>query len=171
MSDQPCLQMSRDRIVQAPFSRCTESRRVGRYPSSRAHVEDHRNPYFSNRKPRTLESISLPAIQKVELTHEFDIQDWYMSAYKALVKRSGALSVEEATQLGFEFAIKMAGARERWILTSRIKPDNDFGQSNPEASLEADIIATFKIKPPSSQETVPQLFGAHRRPRKDCWGF
>lgn len=116
-------------------------------------------------------SISLPAIQKVELTHEFDIQDWYMSAYKALVKRSGALSVEEATQLGFEFAIKMAGARERWILTSRIKPDNDFGQSNPEASLEADIIATFKIKPPSSQETVPQLFGAHRRPRKDCWGF
>lgn len=106
--------------------------------------------------------ISLPVIQKVELTHEFDIQDWYMSAYKALVKRSGALSVEEATKLGFEFAIKLAGTRERWILDA----------SHDDISLEADIIATFKIKPPSSQKTVPQLYGAHRRPRIDSvYGF
>lgn len=104
-----------------------------------------------------LERISLPAIQKVELTHEFDIQDWYMSAYKALVKRSGALSVEEATKLGFEFAIKLAGIRERWILDA----------THDNISLEADIVATFKIKPPSPQKIVQQIFDEHRRTRID----
>lgn len=104
-----------------------------------------------------LERISLPAIQKVELTHEFDIQDWYMSAYKALVKRSGALSVEEATKLGFEFAIKLAGTRERWILDA----------SHDNISLEADIIATFKIKPPSDQKIVQQILDERQRRRRN----
>lgn len=104
-----------------------------------------------------LERISLPAIQKVELTHEFDIQDWCMSAYKALVKRSGALSVEEATKLGFEFAIKLAGTRERWILDA----------SHDNISLEADIISTFKIKPPSEQKIVQQILDERQRRRRN----
>ena len=89
-----------------------------------------------------------------------------MPAYKALAKREASLSVEEANRLGFEFAIKMAGVRERWVAlasnssSSRIrwKRSNagvDAIQEDPdEAALESDIIETFKLGP--SQLTTPK---------------
>lgn len=114
---------------------------------------DIRNLAISN-----LERIGLSEVQKIEITHKFDIQDWYMPAYKALVKRSDVLSVEEAAQLGFEFSIKMAGTRERWIARKsgfsvrknwrRSGADVVLEDPDEEEALETDIITTFKIKPP-----------------------
>lgn len=104
-----------------------------------------------------LERIGFSEVEKIEITHKFDIQEWYMPAYKALVKRSGALSVEEAAQLGFEFSIKLAGIRERWISrTSAFSVRKNWRRSGAdvvledpdEEALETDIITTFKIKPP-----------------------
>lgn len=114
---------------------------------------DIRNLAISN-----LERIGFSEVQKIEITHKFDIQDWYMPAYKALVKRSDALSVEEAVQLGFEFSIKMAGIRERWVARKsgfsvrknwrRSGADVVLEDPDDEEALETDIITTFKIKPP-----------------------
>lgn len=73
------------------------------------------------------------------------------------MKRSGALSVEEATQLGLEFSIKLAGIRERWIArTSNVsvrrnwrRMSADVIQDDPdEEALEADIVTTFNVKSP-----------------------
>jgi len=102
-----------------------------------------------------LERMTLPVVQKIEIAHKFGIQNWYIPAYKALVKRSEALSLEEATQLGFEFAIKLAGIRERWIARTSPRTSGNgvckchelgyaLGYAD-EKALDEDIDATFNL--------------------------
>ncbi|EJD03042.1 uncharacterized protein FOMMEDRAFT_156407 [Fomitiporia mediterranea MF3/22] len=61
----------------------------------------------------------ISAVDKIKLAHDFQLEEWYEDAYYELATRNESLSVEEAQQLGLEFSIVMAQARER-IRTSRL---------------------------------------------------
>lgn len=95
-----------------------------------------------------LERKCLTEVEKIEIAHKFDIQKWCVPAYKELAKRTGALTVEEATKIGFEFAIKLGGVRERRIARTSGSPGDwkaDQGNTDAESALEADIRTTFNL--------------------------
>lgn len=95
-----------------------------------------------------LEQKYLTEVEKIEITHKFDIQKWFVPAYKGLAKRVEALTVEEATKIGFEFAITLAGVRERRIARTSSSPSDweaDEGNTDAESALEADIRTTFDL--------------------------
>lgn len=67
-----------------------------------------------------LQKLTLNEVDKIVLAHKYDLTEWLMPGYTALASREQPLCMEEANQLGFEFVVKMARAREavakhRWL--------------------------------------------------------
>ncbi|KAH8111836.1 hypothetical protein DFH11DRAFT_551750 [Phellopilus nigrolimitatus] len=76
-----------------------------------------------------LQSINIDEISKVEIAQKYIIEEWYAPAYLALAKRAQPLTVEEAAQIGFDVAVKMAQVRE-WNMQRKLSSNTQpaYGQ-------------------------------------------
>ncbi|CAE6479370.1 unnamed protein product [Rhizoctonia solani] len=77
-----------------------------------------------------LESLNLPAVQRIKLACEFKLSDWDSSAFQELVNREEPLTKEEAREVGVDRFEEVARAREemkrkKGVVEEKVRRDEE----------------------------------------------
>jgi len=56
---------------------------------------------------------TIPLAKKIALAYEYELESWLLPAMNELVRRPEPISMEEASCMGFETALKLASVREK----------------------------------------------------------
>ncbi|EIN06768.1 hypothetical protein PUNSTDRAFT_46162 [Punctularia strigosozonata HHB-11173 SS5] len=66
---------------------------------------------------RTLSVIPMEAVSKVVLAKTYNVEEWIVPSLNEIARRSEPIGVEDAAQLGLEWALKLAEVRESLVST------------------------------------------------------